>query len=269
MPVVPLSSAPVSMTEEQRFLFDLKGWILLPGVIERNLLEAIQTQLRRDVRVVGGGAAVYRSCIEGLAQELLDHPAVVGILREIIAADPAPDAYGFRCESSFFVYRGYGQCGFQPPHSGPIVGPLAYRLVNGQIYSGLTRIMWELTGVTQREGGTPIMSGSHKAQFDVPAKYRAYDPALYEGYTCPPGSAVIFTESCWHYGVEWKDTATRRLAVFNCYNHALSQFHRLNIDGEIVERMPAKRRTLFRGVWDLDVKRRAKNTYYDGDNRAL
>lgn len=262
MPVVALSSAPVPMTDEQRFVFDLKGWILLNGVLERELLTEIQTQLRRDAADVGE-RAVYRSSVTGPAQELIDHPAIVGILREVIAPDLADGVYGFRCESSFFIHRGLGQAGFQRPHSGPVVGPLAYRFLNGKPYSGLTRVMWELTGVRQRQGGTPIMSGSHKANFSVPAMYQQYDPMLYEGYTCEPGSAVVFTESCWHYGVEWRDANERRLAVFNCYNHLLSQFHRTNIDAAIIRAMPPRRRSAFRGVWALDVARKSENTSSD------
>ena len=32
--MVPCTAEPVGMTEEQKFLFDLKGWILIPAVLE-------------------------------------------------------------------------------------------------------------------------------------------------------------------------------------------------------------------------------------------
>ena len=34
MSVIPLDADPVPMTDEQKSIFDLKGWLLLPGVLE-------------------------------------------------------------------------------------------------------------------------------------------------------------------------------------------------------------------------------------------
>ena len=270
MSVIRLDASPVPMTEEQRFVFDLKGWILLPGVLEPSLLKSIREYLRGIVAdKARHGRYFPRLSIHGPAQHLVDHPAIVGILTEIIADGPTPDAYGFRCESSFFVDRPCGHAGFLPAHCGPIVGPLAYRVLNGRIWSGLTRVVWELSDVRQPEGGTPIMSGSHKASFDVPAAYRKYDPALYEGYCCPAGSAIIMSESCWHYGVEWQDPSDNRLAVFNCYNSYVSQWHKMNLDPNVVAAMPLKRQTAFRGVWATDVRHDRRNDYYAANNQAL
>ena len=38
MAVVHVSAAPVSMTDAQKFVFDLKSWLLLPGVLEPALI---------------------------------------------------------------------------------------------------------------------------------------------------------------------------------------------------------------------------------------
>ena len=248
------------MTEEQRYVFDLKGWLLLAGVLDSNLLRDIRQKLEADVRIAGLGRSVYRTSLEAPANELVDHPAIVEILREIIAPDPAPDVYGFRCESSFFVYRGYGQSGFQPAHRGPDEPPLCYQFCNGRIASGLTRVIWELTDVIQSSGGTAILSGSHKAALPLPPVLQKYDARLYEGYVCPAGSAVIMTESCWHYGVEWTDETQRRLAVFNCYNHYLSNFHKPTATPALLAAMPPKRRSAFRDVWGFDSHRGVFNT---------
>src|SRR5262245_29932275 len=186
MLIIPVASDPVPMTEEQKFIFDLKGWLLLPGVLEPNLLQAIRNHLYTLMTAPESLPPYERYSLSGPAQELIDHPAIVGILREIIAPDDSPDAYGFRCESSFFVNREYGQAGSKGPHCGPIIGPLAYRTINGSIWSGLTRVIWELSDVKYGKGGTPVMSGSHKSNFRVPDIYRQrnIDPSLYEYYEC-------------------------------------------------------------------------------------
>lgn len=270
MAVISLSDDPVPMTDEQKFLFDLKGWLLLPGVLEPTLLDGIRNYLRPLSRARETlGLKFMRYSMTGPAQELIDHPAIVGILRAVIGADQGPGAYGFRCESSFFVDRGYGEAGFQEPHCGPSTGPFSYHVQNGTIWSGLTRVVWELTDVRKGEGGTPVMSGSHKSNFQVPEAYRQYDPSLYEGYSCPAGSVLIFSENCWHYGVEWRNRAQNRLAVFNCYNSYLAQWHKCNLPSELIEAMPQKRRSAFRGVWARDIRERKDNDYYSDDNRAL
>ena len=75
-----------SMTDEQRFIFDLKGWLLIPSVLQPDELREIKEFLdtlqfnpeslpERDRHVCGGACS-----------QLLDHPTVVGVLNEIIAS---------------------------------------------------------------------------------------------------------------------------------------------------------------------------------------
>ncbi len=83
-------------------------------------------------------------------------------------------------------------------------------------------------------------------------------------YGCPAGSVVIFTESLLHAANDWTNPDNGRCAIFQCYNSVCAQWHRPNITHEQVETMPAKRRTLFRGVWEL-----GGNIAYAADNRTL
>ena len=267
MTVIESTADPVAMTEEQKFLFDLKGWVLLPGVLEEGLLQ----QLREHVLALRNAPESLseheRYSVAGPAQELIDHPAITGVLRDILAPDQGDDAWGFRCESSFAHVRKLGEAG-SPPHCGPLDGPMAYRMINGRIWSGLTRVVWELNEV-KKGGGTPIFSGSHKASFPVPERFREFDPSVYEEYECPPGSALIFSESCWHVGTEWKDASQDRLAIFNCYCSYLAQWHKMNLPAEVVAAMSPKRQTAFRAVWGHDFHNKQHNDFYDEDNLAL
>ena len=65
----------VPMTDEQRFFFDLKGWITLPGVLAADEVEEMKAA------VYGGATRSYEAPMD----RLLDHPAIVGILTEILA----------------------------------------------------------------------------------------------------------------------------------------------------------------------------------------
>ena len=66
---------PVPMTPEQKFFFDLHGWILLPSVLSELEIEEMKAE------VYAGARKSYQDAL----QRLLDHPAIVGILSELLS----------------------------------------------------------------------------------------------------------------------------------------------------------------------------------------
>jgi hypothetical protein len=267
-------SQALAMTEEQKFVFDLKGWVLLPAIIERPIAEEIRAHIETLLLKPDALPANQRSSYSGPAEVLLDHPAVVAILREVLMApDPNPDCYGFRCESSFPMYRKPGQDGLEAHGGTRTLNPVfSYNARNGKIYSGLTRVIWELNDVATGDGGTLIMSGSHKSEFSVPKSLSGKDSPLFESYACPAGSALVFSEALCHAGPVWNNKNHNRIGVFNCYNRVEQQFHKLTVPREVIDALSPKRRTLFRGVWaaEFHYPEPAKhNHYFNDSNRAL
>ena len=152
---------------------------------------------------------------------------------------------------------------------------MRYQVAGNKIFAGLTRVVWELEEVKAGQGGTTFLTGSHKAHFSYggPDPYRpniSESPweesmrAAMDQYSCPPGSVVIFTESLAHASNDWTNLDNPRCAVFNCYNSLWAQWHRLNLSHEIIQAMPPKRRSLFRGTWEL-----GGNREYSLDNRSV
>lgn len=273
------TDAPVPMTSEQKFFFDLRGWILLPAVLSEDEIEETKEE-------VYAGA---RQSYEGALQKLLDHPAIVGILNEILSEDPfvKDDCYGFRCEGSFTTVRPPGWSKSERGDGGlpHVVRPpqqanaMRYQVAGGKIFSGLTRVVWELEEVKAGTGGTSFLSGSHKAHFNYggPDPYRpniSDSPwemsmrATMDDYSCPPGSVVIFTESLVHAANDWTNPDNPRCAVFNCYNSIWAQWHRLNLSHETIAAMPLKRQSLFRGTWAIGGGPEG-NREYSLDNRTV
>ncbi len=261
---------PVPMTEEQKFVFDLKGWLLVPNVLNEPQIAAIREHAIRVATDRESLPEADRYTLSGPAQILLDHPVIVGILEEIVAHNPADDSYGFRCENSFVAYRRAGSDVHQDAHGGGNnVSPLfSYQCKNGSIYSGLTRVVWELNDVDEGTGGTVFLSGSHKMNFPRPANINRFHP-LFESYGCPAGSVVIFSEATCHSGMPWTNERQPRVAILNCYSRTDTQYHKMNLPPAVVEAMPARRRTLFRGVWDHDFQHGVPNRYYAPDNASL
>ena len=226
--IQPVDEA-VPMTDEQKFFFDLHGWILLPSVLSVAETEEMKAE------VYAGAKQSY----DGALQRLLDHPAIVGILSEILAERPfvRDDCYSFRCEGSFTTVRPFGWSKSQrgdmgmphvvrPPQQ---ANPMRYQVAGEQIFSGLTRVVWELEEVKAGQGGTSFLSGSHKSFFnyDGPDTFRPkisdspWESSMRDAmseYSCPAGSVVIFTESLIHAANDWTNPDNSRCAVFNCYN---------------------------------------------------
>ncbi len=269
------------MTPEQKFFFDLRGWILLPSVLSPDEVDEMKAEVYAGAKPHKGSNDKRGTGYEGLLQKLLDHPAIVGILSEILAQEDSSasdECYAFRCENSFTTirhsdYRSVDAYNKGIPHGG---GSLAqYQVKLNRIFSGLTRVVWELEEVKTGQGGTLFLTGSHKAAFgfgglDPYAGITSGSPweqeirDMMEDYSCPPGSVVIFTESLLHATNDWTNPDNPRVAVFNCYNSLLSQWHRLDLDHEIIMAMPPKRRSLFRGVWA-----QGENRHYSLENRSM
>ncbi|MCH8290515.1 phytanoyl-CoA dioxygenase family protein [Candidatus Poribacteria bacterium] len=275
----PSIGDPVPMAPEQKFFFDLRGWILLPSVLSASEIKEMKTEVY----------ACAKHSYEGALQRLLDHPAIVGILTEILSEDSfvRDDCYSFRCEGSFITVRPPGwskseRSDMGMPH---VVRPpqqanaMRYQVAGNKIFSGLTRVVWELEEVKAGQGGTSFLSGSHKAHFNYggPDPFRpnisgspweASMRAAMDEYSCPAGSVVIFTESLVHAANDWTNTANPRCAVFNCYNSIWAQWHRLNLSHEKIQAMPLKRRSLFRGTWAIGGGP-SGNREYSLENRTV
>lgn len=267
-PVIPL-------TDEQRWLFDTKGWVLLPSLLSEDELKPVREHLYKFVREPDSLPAHERWLMGGAAQVLLDHPAIVGALNEFVAhASMAnEEAYGFRFDGSFATIRKAGHDNFGP-HGGHGIFAFSgnshlYEMRPGQIHSGLTRVVWEINGVNAGDGGTLLLSGSHKAAFDRPASTNDRNSPLWDTYTCPPGSVLMFTEALCHSGTRWNNTQRERCAVFTCYNTISTKWHPGGPPTEVIDAMPPLRRTLFRGVWTGAGEGKGANRFYDHQNRAV
>ena len=152
LPVVP-------MTDAQKYTFDLKGWICLPGLFHEERLDRIrQHQMdflyRRDAL-----PPEERDNHGGPSQVLLDHPAVVGVLNEILSHRPlaTEDCYGFRYDHTYTSHRKAGNDNFGPHGGGAYFSFCGnshiYQMLPGRVHSGLTRVVWELNEVGRREMG--------------------------------------------------------------------------------------------------------------------
>ena len=254
----------VELTVEQRYSFDLRGWLLVPGVLTEEGIEPMREHLIRLHTDRDSIPEKNRSSLGGPCESLIDHPVVVGFMNEFVY-NPFTDlsktpplgnqqCYGFRMEMSFSQYRHVGDGSFLPHNgSGMMRVPgdhHTYHAFPGHAKSILTRALWELNPVRNGRGGTLFVSGSHKAAFPAPEdSIKEIDSPFWETYGCPSGSVLFFTEAVTHSSSVWSDDENPRLAIFNSYNMIGSKWHNWDPHPDLLAQMPPQRQTLFRPVY--------------------
>ena len=135
------------MTDEEKFRFDLSGFLVRPAILERDEVDTIVEQIERIHHNPESLPPEHRAVPGGPASVLIDHPKVLDVLHEIIGPD-------VRLENCSSVWREKGQehgglHGGGPQQGDPIFG---YRFNNGRIHAGMVRVVFELTDVTKRTG---------------------------------------------------------------------------------------------------------------------
>lgn len=248
------------MTEEEMVLFDLKGYILFPAVLSEEEIGPIKEQcekLRRDKESLPPEA---RTIPGGPASVLIDHPAIMRVLHTVID----DDTNKIRLESAFLSYRHKddGHKGWNPHAGGRTVNPnYSYQYHDGRIYSGMTRVVWELNEVEKGKGATAFIPGSHKSNFRK--KLDAFDDPnskMWDHYACPPGSLLVFSEAVRHASCTWTQDVPR-MALFYLYNHINVRHTRPDFPAEMLDSLSPEHRRFFNEVYhpQFDTEQWNKN----------
>ena len=236
------------LTEKEKVLFDLKGYLLFPAVLSEQEMAPLRAQcaaLRGDKESLPPAA---RNLPGGAAASLIDHPAVLRVLHQIIDDDTEK----LRLENCFLSYRERGDAhkGWDPHAGGKSVNPnYSYQYHDGKIHSGMTRVVWELNEVEYNKGGTALVSGSHKSNYrkQLPL-FDDRESGVWDSYSCPPGSLLIFSEAVRHSSCPWEQD-TPRMALFFAYNHINVRHHKPSFTDEMLASLTPERRRFFNEVY--------------------
>jgi ectoine hydroxylase-related dioxygenase (phytanoyl-CoA dioxygenase family) len=206
------------MTEEERFLFDLQGYLVIENAIEPDALAAmnawLDSQVERDPQFRGqtGNAHLENPLTWGphfLA--LVDNPRVLPYLKELLGDQ-------MRLDHDYAIFLRPGHEGL--PLHGPTLYPYDpchyYHCVQGQMFCGLTVATYALSDVPPGTGGLALIPGSHKSQFRVPesiCKFERASPVVKQVPT-KAGDCVIFTEALIHGTLPWKGPGERRTLFY-------------------------------------------------------
>ena len=242
----------MAMTDEERFRFDLTGFLVRPAILEAAEVAAIVAQIDRIKHAPESLPPEHRDVPGGPASILIDHPQVIDVLHEVIGPD-------IRLENCSCVWRCKGEehgplHGGGPSQADPIFG---YRVQNGRIHAGMVRVIFELTDIAMEDQSTHFLVGSHKAGFQVHPDHLSLQQGkrspFLMSYECPAGSAVFFTENLCHAGPVWQ-RETPRVTVLNAYSHLATHWHRLKTPPAVIDGLPRAKQAYFRETWVADFR---------------
>jgi ectoine hydroxylase-related dioxygenase (phytanoyl-CoA dioxygenase family) len=224
------------MNEDEKYLFDLSGYILVPQVLDPDTIarcnEAIDHHADKirertgDLSLSGESAALKgitgRGDLGGLLswpspwgdpfRDMLAHPRIVPYLNEILGK-------GFRMDhnAGLITMRQGAEGHTLHGSSGPGFDPNQYYIVrDGRMHNGLTVVAWQFSDVNPGDGGLCFIPGSHKGNFSCPTAMRRYEAhqEFVKPITCKAGDVVIFTEALTHGTLPWRAEHQRRSLLF-------------------------------------------------------
>ena len=199
------------LTAQQRYFFDLNGYLVLDGVLPRRDVEHLDAMVDAQ-RMLPPGPSIesQRFGDEFLRwdagfRDLLDHPAVLPILRDLLGDYLRLDhAYGIRMASRS---SGLGLHGGGTPFD-----PSQYYLHRGgRMYNGLTTVTWPLVDSGPGEGGFGCIPGGHKANEPLPPEIPA---DWVREIPLAAGSVLVFTEALTHCTIPWTAPHERKAVLF-------------------------------------------------------
>ncbi|MDA0836312.1 MAG: phytanoyl-CoA dioxygenase family protein [Planctomycetota bacterium] len=265
------------MTDEEKYYFDLCGYILVRNALTQEEVTALNRALdarwddlqevheslargAKDLvgshRRKGLGLPFESNGAEGEAcRSLLAHPNINPYLNEIIGV-------GFRLDHPHsFIVQEKG-CEGHTFHgsTGPAFDPNQYYIVrNGKMNSGLTVVTWQLEDVNSGDGGFTLVPGSHKGNFPVPEGVRRYEifQDRFEPIVMKAGDAVIFSETVLHGTLPWTADLPRRsiLARYTAANLAYVPYKYKDLLEQLSDQLTADQKAVLEPPYHTRLNR--------------
>jgi len=239
------SPAETVMTPEQKYLFDLNGFIVIRGVLSPEEIaaanaaidantpefkERAESALRntRDGTPLAGDGKTPRLDMGGMLgwqkphcdifRKLLCHPKLVPYLKELVGEGYRLDHQPLAIASDKGA-EGFSLHGGTVSAEGQYTPYLAYTYSHGKMFNNLLAASFPLVDHPKGSGGFIAIPGSHKANFATPpALIDGSGHADLSGVIVQPetkaGDVILFSEGTVHGAAPWNMDYQRRLVLY-------------------------------------------------------
>lgn len=242
-PLVADAKIPSPLHE---YLFDLQGFIHLPGVLSAQEVKACNTaidEIPRSLPRLGWHGYVQREDHpehRGISYQqvyelpafsgLIDHPNYINFVARFVGGQDSFDYHHgpLYIDENFFTIRGPGES--IPLHAGghDICKRMQFRYHNGRFACGQINCLIAYTDIGPGDGATMVVPGSHKSNVIHPAFVSSADqnpwgegdggsvdgiPGAIEIHM-KAGDAILFVDATCHGSARRVNPGERRISVF-------------------------------------------------------
>ncbi len=205
------------MNEEERYLLDLQGYLVIENAIEATALARMNAWLdeqeKQDSRWSGQTGNDHLDHLLTWGPDfraLIDNPRVLPVLKGALGDD-------LRLDHDYAIFLRPGGKGlFLHGGATPHDRTQYYQVIDGKMYNGLVVATYALTDVPEGQGGLVCVPGSHKSNFVCPpalSEVLAPSPVMRQ-IACKAGDCVVFTEALLHGTLPWQGPHVRRTLFF-------------------------------------------------------
>ena len=201
------------MTPEEKFLFDLHGYLVIKNVLTADEVSSLNTLADEKSPPIAGlrGRRTRVSNWGPATQALIDHPKVLPYLLTLIDSK-------FRLDHDYCLFMEPGAPGSNLHGGEGHEGDHWYKYRDGQMKNGLSVVTFFLTPAAHGHGGFACIPGTHKSNFldSIPRDVLRQEREA--SYVVQPvveaGDALIFTEALVHGTLPWRAPYERRALLY-------------------------------------------------------
>jgi ectoine hydroxylase-related dioxygenase (phytanoyl-CoA dioxygenase family) len=255
------------------YLFDLRGYLVLKNAVDAEHITALNTVLdaippleygqwwgnvqRKDDNGVAG--CELQNIVEAGEpfERLIDHPTWIEYLRRY-CGEQGSYVEGLFIDECFASLRRTG--GYFGAHSGGWRGALrgSYHYSNSTFRCGQVNILLALTDIGPGDGGTLVIPGSHKSNFEHPQvcqhpPFTTYTDTMdtVEGIVevnLKKGDALLFVDGVTHGASSRTNPGERRAVIYRYGVSWGATAHGYVYSPELLGRLTAERRKILQPI---------------------
>ena len=223
------------MDNEQKYLFDVLGYIVVPDVLDSIQLERLRSTIQGPTEQFPP-VSQERSPLhwDSIWRDLLDLPIITQLLERLVGNPNLYEARSRKYPNPLPTFRldhinvhTHVAKGFEGGklHGGWNGVSGFYRYDNGVLYNGLTAVGFELYDTHPNDGGFACIPGSHTANVEIPDSWVDLSHGVngqVKRVAARPGDAIIFTEALTHGTLPWQAEQRRSTIFYKFSPHTLS-----------------------------------------------